>query len=169
MYYPTIWEDHVSSMPGVYVVSPYNESRRQYTIEEAGTAMVPGTPQDQTHFNNLETGVHDANLALSLALNFARQTGWRVDTLEKAAAPEVGTVSLTNTQKFPFNNSQKSVALTTPRENLNYIVEILSITGTGNVGEVDVTNRQVNGFKLSYTGSAAAVLVTYAVTGGFDK
>ena len=168
MYYPTKWLDHVTEFP----------NRRKITDNGDGTSMVEkdqgeviqqGTPQSATNFNNMEIGIHDANIAMSLFMNFARQMGWRVDALETATVQEVGTVSLTNTQKFPFNNSQKSVALANRRDNLNYIVVIVAVTGTGNIGEVEVTDRLVNGFKLNYTGSASAVSVTYAVIGGYDK
>lgn len=169
MYYPTNWEDHVNSMPGVYKIEVVDESKNHYSIQEAGEVMVPGTPQDQAHFNNLETGVHDANIAMSLILNFARQLGWRTDALETATVQEVGTVSLTNTQQFPFNSSKKSVALANRRDNLNYIVVIVAVTGSGNIGEVEVTDRLVNGFKLNYTGSAPSAAITYAVIGGYDK
>lgn len=111
----------------------------------------------------------DHAAAISLLLNFARQTGWRTDELEKAAAQEVGTVTLTNSLRFPFNNSKRTVALASERDNLNYIVVIVAVTGTGNIGEVEVTDRLVNGFKLNYTGSAANAAVTYAVIGGYDK
>lgn len=170
MYYPTSWEDHVNSMPGVYKIEVVDEAKNHYTIQEAGEVMVAGTPQDQAHFNNLEMGVHDAHIAMSLVLLFARQTEWRVSDLEVATAQETGTVTLTNTERYPFNNSQKTVALTNRRENTNYVIEILSVAGTGGcVGDIVCTDRLVNGFKIAHTGSAKSVTVTYAVIGGYDK
>ena len=47
------------------------------------------------------------------------------------------------------------------------MVDILSVSGYGNIGEVQVSDRQVNGFKLSYTGSAPSAEITYMVIGGF--
>ena len=111
----------------------------------------------------------DHSVAISLLLNYARQTAWRTDVLETATVQEVGTVSLTNSLRFPFNNSQKSVALANRRDNTSYVVVITAVTGTGNIGEIEVTDRLVNGFKIRHTGSANAVTVTYAVIGGYDK
>jgi len=161
------WLDHVTDPSNLFTV--VDNGNGTWTITPAGTVMQQGTPQDQTHFNNMEGGILDAHAAASLLLNFARQTGWRVDALEDATVQEVGTVTLTNSLKFPFNNSKQSVALATRRDNLNYIVVIVSVTGEGNIGEVEVTDRLVNGFKLNYTGSASSVAVTYAVIGGYDK
>lgn len=198
MYAPTKWEDHVSTLPGIVKLLVYDEAKNFYRISEAGEVMVPGTPQDQTNFNNMEDGILDAHIAtslllnyarqlewsladvatedlqdfataFSLLLNYARQTAWRTDALETATVQEVGTVSLTNSQHFPFNNSQKSVALENRRDNTNYVVVITAVTGTGNIGEIEVTDRLVNGFKIRHTGSANAVTVTYAVIGGYDK
>lgn len=169
MYAPTKWEDHVSTLPGIVKLLVYDEAKNFYRISEAGEVMVPGTPQDQTNFNNMEDGILDAHIATSLLLNYARQTAWRTDALETATVQEVGTVSLTNSQHFPFNNSQKSVALENRRDNTNYVVVITAVTGTGNIGEIEVTDRLVNGFKIRHTGSANAVTVTYAVIGGYDK
>ena len=78
-----------------------------------------------------------------------------------------GTATLTNSLDFPFNNSKKSVALSHSLDNANYEVVILSATAaTGNIGDIEITDRLVNGFKMAHTGSAASVTVTYAVIGG---
>ena len=60
------------------------------------------------------------------------------------------------------------MALANERDNKNYIVVIADVSGTGNVGEIEVTDRLVNGFKMAFTGSASSVTVTYAVIGGYD-
>jgi len=85
----------------------------------------------------------------------------------RAAIGESGTVTLTNTQTWPFNNSLYTVALQTPRDTMNYTVtvEIVSATG-GAAGAITVANKLLNGFQLSFDGSAASVTVRYNVTGG---
>lgn len=90
--------------------------------------------------------------------------------LGKLLSIESNTKALTNSLAYPFNNSKASVALATARDNLNYHIEIVSVTATGGpAGEILITDRQVNGFKMEFTGSASAVSVTYAVTGGFGS
>ena len=121
-----------------------------------------------TNFNNMEDGIGDDHSAAKLILNALRQSEWRIADLEKATIQETGTKALTNTNKFPFNNSKASVALTNTRDNLNYTVVIVGVTGTGNIGEVVVSERLVNGFKLEFTGSAKSAAVTYAVIGGYN-
>ena len=84
-----------------------------------------------------------------------------------AAAPSGGTVTLTNTQTYPFNNSGKTVALATPRDTLDYFVniEVVSETG-GSAGIVTVYNKLANGFSVKFDGSAKSVTIRYNVTGG---
>ena len=88
--------------------------------------------------------------------------------LAKLLSVESATKALTNSLEYPFNNSKASVALTNTRDNLYYQVEIISVTATGGpAGEILITDRQTNGFKMEFTGSATAVSVTYAMTGGY--
>ena len=127
-----------------------------------------GTQISATNLNQMDQGTQDARIAAELILNRLRQNEWRTDALEKATVQEVGTKTLTNTKSFPFNDSKATVALTNTRENLNYIVVIVEVTGSGNIGEVEVSDRLVNGFKLAFTGSAKSVTVKYAVIGGYN-
>lgn len=79
---------------------------------------------------------------------------------------EIGQVTLTNTLQYPFNNSQVTINLKKPRNTLDYIVYVEY--GGNNVGEVIVSGKQINGFKLEYTGSASSVAVKYYVRGGMQ-
>lgn len=79
---------------------------------------------------------------------------------------EAGTVTLTNDQAFPFNSSQVTVPLVTERANQNYIVDYEVTAAVGNVGDIIVSAKLVNGFKIEHTGSATSVTVKYQVLGG---
>lgn len=107
--------------------------------------------------NNMEDGISDTDAAIAA-----------LDTWKgKCTNIVTGTATLTNSLDFPFNNSKKSVALSHSLDNANYEVVILSATAaTGNIGDIEITERLVNGFKMAHTGSAASVTVTYAVIGG---
>jgi hypothetical protein len=129
----------------------------------------------KTLADSMEADIDDTHIAQRLMIIAHMQHGESIAALEKATVQEVGSVTLNNTisttalQKFLFNNSKASVALTNRRDNLNYTVVIVGVTGGGNIGEVEVSERLVNGFKLNFTGSATSVTVTYAVIGGYDK
>ncbi len=168
MYPVTIWVDETDEFEDRFTESLNDDGSITHT-KVRGTVYVEGTPQDAAHFNNLENGVYDAHSATLMLLNALRQIGWRVEDLEKATVQETGSVSLTNTLEFPFNNSKKTVALTNVRDNLNYIVVVVSKTGNGSIGEIEISERQVNGFKIEFTGSASSATVTYAVIGGYDQ
>ena len=168
MYPVTIWVDETDEFEDRYTETLNDDGTITHT-KVRGTVLVVGTPQDAAHFNNQEAGIYDAHAASLLLVNALRQLGWRVEDLEKATVQETGTVTLTNTLEFPFNDSKKTVALTNVRDNLNYIVVVVSKTGNGNIGEIEISDRQVNGFKIEFTGSAPSASVTYAVIGGYDQ
>ena len=108
----------------------------------------------------------DGDLATTLIMNRLRQHIWQNE--DDALICEEGTVSMTNNQKFPFNNSQKTVALVKAQKNTKYVVIVEDVTA-GNVGDIIVTDKQVNGFKIAYTGSAASATAKYTVIGGIIK
>ena len=166
-YIPVGWKDRRVQRPRTYTEVMNSDGSRTDT-PAPGEVQEPGTQQSATNFNHMDDGIFDASIAEALLLNFVRQSEWRIADLEKATVQETGTVTLTNSQEFPFNNSQVSVALTNRRDNLNYVVVIVSATGNGNVGEIEVSDRLVNGFKIAHTGSATSVAVTYAVIGGYN-
>lgn len=87
------------------------------------------------------------------------------------ALGESHTVTLTNTQKFPFNSTVDSpvtVALTTRRKNLFYSVEPEVTAHSGPVGEIRITGKQLNGCKVSFDGCGKSVTMTLRVKGGMS-
>ena len=160
-YTKTVWKDESDQYEGRYQETMNGDGTITHELVR-GEVYVEGTPMDANHFNHMEGGIFDAHEELV-------NQDERISDQEAQTTPEAHTVTLTNSQEFPFNNSAQSVALTTARDNINYIVQVLSVTATGNVGEIEVTDRQVNGFKIGYTGSAPSATVTFIVTGGFDE
>lgn len=79
---------------------------------------------------------------------------------------EEGEVTLTNSDVYPFNSSLQSVALQTEQADTSYAVIAEVVSSNGDAGEVNVSDRQVNGFKLAYTGGATSAVVHYYVIGG---
>ncbi len=129
------------------------------------SAVVDGLADDLADLVT-EAGVInlDGDLASTLILNRLRQHIWQME--DEALVCEIGSVSLTNSLKFPFNDSKKSVALSKTQKNVNYSVTAWTESEAGNVGEIKVTDKQVNGFKVGYSGSAKSVTVKYIVIGG---
>ena len=78
------------------------------------------------------------------------------------------TVTLTNTQEYPFNNSVKTVSLPQGRNHVDYTVtaEVVEYSG-GFPGEIIISAKLQNGFKVAFTGSAKSVTVKLYVKGGF--
>lgn len=175
----TYWEDHVLSETNKFTVQPATSLGDEvYNITPFGTVMQQGTFQDAAHFNSVEEGLTAEEVAANLALILGRQALWMAqdnaadigdlsDDMEKLHTVETGTKTLTNSSKYPFNNSQATVALVTARDNGNYVVVASVQSATGNVGEIVVTDQLANGFKIAFTGSATSVTVAYKVIGGY--
>lgn len=85
--------------------------------------------------------------------------------IEDLVICESGSVILANTLAYPFNNSQVTIALANTQLDTDYAV-IAEVGNQANTGEITVFDKQVNGFKMAYTGSAASVTVNYYVLGG---
>lgn len=171
MYRPLLWLDHAITPANTYQI--ITNSDGTVTLIPEGTVIQQGTNLSAFNFNHMEEGIFDVHIAASLLLNFSRQTGWRVDELEKWVKAhniiEVGTSELTNNLRFPFNNSKKSVALQKTQNSTNYIVMTSVLSSSGNVGEVEVSDKLTNGFKLAYNGSASTATIKYIVIGGFNE
>ncbi len=121
-----------------------------------------GTPQDEYHFNNLETGTDGANLLAEFLTEVVFKNQKRLDNVDG----EVITRTLTNTKDFYFNNSVQTVAIASQRDTLDYRVDVEVQGDVVNVGDVVVFDKQQNGFKVKYTGSAPSVTVKLYVRGG---
>ena len=76
--------------------------------------------------------------------------------------------TLSNTQEYPFNNSVKTVSLPQERNHVDYTVsaEVVEYFG-GFPGEILISAKLLNGFKVASTGSAKSVTVKLYVKGGF--
>ena len=109
----------------------------------------------------------DGDVASKLIINVLRQHIWQNE--DDALICEEGTKTLTNTKRFPFNDSKASVSLAKSQKNTKYVIIAEPSTVAGNIGDINVSDRLTNGFKLAFTGSAKSVTVKYYVIGGFIK
>ena len=107
----------------------------------------------------------DGDIASKLIINALRQHIW--DSEEKALVCEDGTVTLTNSKKYPFNDSKQTIALTKTQKNQKYVIIAQITASTGSAGDIVVSDKAVNGFKMAFTGGAKNATVKYYVIGGF--
>ena len=169
MHNQTEWKDHVTQYP----------SRRQLTTNPDGTTDVAkaqgeviqqGTPQSATNFNNQENGIQDSYTAFAVLMQYFMQfERWVREKIADYAAEflnEIKTVTLNNSDIFPFNNSVQTISLTTVRKTLNYDVTWEVTSTNGNVGDISITDKQLNGFKLAFDGSTTSVTLKIRIKGG---
>ena len=163
MYEAKMWQDHVTQYEDRYIETKNDDGTINH-IPVEGEIIQQGTPQNATNFNHLEEGVTNAGeLAALMALTTMQQA-----RSIKNMTGEVITTTLTNSQQYPFNNSVKTIALAVSRNHKDYTVEaeVLEAVG-GFAGDIEVTEKLENGFKIATTGSATSVTVKIFVKGGF--
>ena len=158
-----IWKDHVTQFSNRY--REVNNADGTITHEAVeGEVIQEGTPQNAENFNDLEQRVLASGEVAGLALLKVKMAESRIKGLQG----EIIETTLTNTKEYPFNNSKKTVALKTPRGNLDYTVNVeADADGAGGVGDIKITDKQLNGFKIEYTGAAKSVSVKCTVQGGY--
>lgn len=142
MYNKTIWQDHV--------------------VDQNGQVIQQGTPLSARNMNSIENGIFETYELGAVLTQQVMQHKRLLADLEG----EVGQVTLTNTQAYPFNNSKITVALQKARDTLNYTVQTEIISANGFPGDIKISDKQLNGFKIEFTGSATSVTVKYIVRGG---
>lgn len=154
-YKKTKWQDHVTEHQNRYREVENGDGTTTHEPVE-GEVLQQGTPQSAKNFNNMEDGIFQAT---EMAAETARAI-LHTNQLLKRVAGETIETTLTNTFIYPFNNSKKTIALTKPRDTLNYTVTVEAESlDKGAVGVVKVTDKQLNGFKVEFTGSAKSVAI----------
>lgn len=155
------WKDHVVEFPNRFTK---DEANGYVTLQKApGKVKQQGTPQSATNFDIMDLAAFEAMLMASEASRALIHMG---DTVGGLVGEKI-TVTLTNTQAYPHNNSKKTVQLPVSRNNMDYTVEceVVSVTG-GSVGDFEFSDKLLNGFKIAFTGSAKSVTVNCYVRGG---
>ena len=162
MYQPTNWVDHVTTKRNIFKEIELDNGYVEHVPVE-GEILQQGTPMDASRFNNMEMGIFGNNLKIMELLRLAQMFNRELQGL----SGETGIITLTNSQVYPFNDSGLVVALQTPRDTTDYFVDTEIISNTrGFAGQIIITNKLLNGFRISYTGSAASIQIRYSVRGG---
>lgn len=161
------WIDEAVEYPDRYTMRTMSNNMVTLT-PSPGIVDTEGTPQSAVNFNHIECGVLDTNVALSILALHLNIMEDEVNLQETETTPEVGSVTITNSSKFPFGSKVQTVALSAKRSTLNYDVSILEAVASDAkpVGDIVISNKQTNGFGLSYSGSAKSVTIKYRVIGG---
>lgn len=169
MHNQTEWKDHVTQYPNRRRLTT-NPDGSTEVVKEQGEVIQQGTPQSATNFNNQENGIQDSHTAFAVLLQYFMQfERWVREKIADYAAEflnEIKTVTLNNSDIFPFNNSVQTISLTTVRKTLNYDVSWEVTSANGNVGDISITDKQLNGFKISFDGSATSVTLKIRIKGG---
>lgn len=180
MYNQTQWQDRVTEFENRFRETQNPDGTFTHTPVD-GEVIQVGTPQNQTNFNNIENGIQDVTIAWQfLAWDYLQKQHLVEEPPAEEQPPEepvvipaeeVHTVTLTNTEKLPFNttvDTPRTVALNSARNNTSYSVETEITARSGPVGEIIISDKALNGFKISYTGSGKSVTVVIRINGGIE-
>ena len=139
-----------------------------------GEVLKTGTSQSAENFNNMEGGILENSLLLAEATRVLKEHDRDIE----AMTGEMHVIYLYNTAKYPANNSKKTIALKQPRNNTDYIIAARVVSAVmpngvaidgdpaGTAGNIVVTDKLLNGFKVQYTGNAKEVTLEVEVQGG---
>lgn len=157
-----VWKDHAVAPGNTYTVTENDDGT--ITLTPAGKIIQQGTNMSAVNFNNMETGIFAANVTAAEAMQLIRLMKDKAEALEGFILE----ATLTNSQKYPFNNSIKTLALGSEnvRNSKDYTVIVEAEAADGFVGDINITDKMLNGFKIAYTGSASSVQVKCYVQGG---
>ena len=169
MHNQTEWKDHVTEYPNRRTITENPDG--SVDVEKAqGEVIQQGTPQSATNFNNQENGIQDTHAATAVFfqyfMQFDRWVSQKVADFAAEFLNEIQTVTLANTKTFPFNDSVQTISLDTARKTLNYDVSWEVTAANGNVGDIIVSEKQLNGFKVAFDGSATSVTLKIRIKGG---
>lgn len=131
-------------------------------LDQNGNTLQEGTLHDEVNMNRMEDGILESDLMVTMLVQQTIQQKKVLADLEG----EIGQTTLTSSDTFPFNNSIKTIALSKHRDNMDYRILTEIINADGEVGHIRISDKQLNGFKVEFTGSAKNVTVKYYVQGG---
>lgn len=167
------WVDRVTQFVNRFKET--NNSDGSITHERVdGEVLKTGTAQSAANFNNMEGGILENSLLLAEATRVLKEHGRDIE----AMTGEMHVIYLYNTAKYPTNNSKKTIALKQPRNNTDYIIAARVVSAVmpngvvidgdpaGTAGNIVVTDKLLNGFKVQYTGNAKEVTLEVEVQGG---
>lgn len=164
MYSNLLWLDHAVTPDRTFRKTDNQDGT--ITLTPAGRVIQQGTNMSAANFNNMEMGISDVDLAAHLLVMLTRDILRKTETLISETTVEEKTVILKNTAKYPFNSSEQSVSLQKNRITKNYIVDVEIVSANGNIGEIVITDKTLNGFKVAYTGSATEAKFNLKIIGG---
>ena len=119
----------------------------------------------QAQIETLEESAGADEVAIGELMHVMRGVTDRIEAHETV----VLTASLTNSEAYPFNDSITTLAFgnSQTRSTTDYSVTFYVVSSTGGfVGDIIVSDKMLNGFKVEYTGSATAATIKCFVQGG---
>lgn len=167
-----IWKDHVVKNPNRNKVTDLGNGYSD-VVPAPGEVVQQGDPLNAENFNRMESGILDVSLAVQFVITqiqhmmtYAKKMH---DDFTNEFLNEIGNVTLSNTSVYPFNSSGATISMKKARKTMNYDITYEITSSDGIVSDVIIYDKQLNGFKLRFEGSAKSVTIQYRIKGGMLK
>lgn len=161
LYNATKWLDHVTQYPMRRKITQ-NSDGTSDIVRAEGDVIQQGTPRNAKNYNNMEGGI----LANQIHILVLQQEMLQQQRALKENHGEFGEVEITNTNKYPFSSPAVTIPIKEKRANVDYTVQVEVMETDGNIEVVEILDKQLNGFKIAFKGSAKNVKLKYKITGG---
>lgn len=145
--------------------------------QQTGAVLVEGTPVNEVNLNRLEAGMLISHLDIgtlaAMLATIGRQSAAELEKWRKQRIVQ-GTATITSSGGGPgtyFRASDPFVDIAfTPdvlpqinAPNYAVLIEVVSASDWGAVGELIVSNKAQNGFRVTMTGSATSVTFRWTI------
>jgi hypothetical protein len=155
------FEDRRTSKSNTYSVVQ-NADGTITLIPVTGDIIAAGTPLTSVTFDPVEHGINEAVIMADiLAVQMLQVQRDLANTYA-----EVGSVTVSTSENYPFNTASATVALKTARNTLDYIV-IPYCNETTQGRAIRIKDRQLNGFKVEVEDCPKkGIEIKYFILGG---
>jgi len=161
MYDLISWKNRRTEISNTYSITENKDGTIKLT-PFVGEVIEAGTGFNQINMNNMDYGINEAIIMGGLASVQLRQHQRELENTYF----EVGSVTVSTTEVYPFNTASTTVAMKTARNTLDYIV----IPFCDNLLQgraIRIKDKQLNGFKVEVEDCPKSqVTIKYFIFGG---
>lgn len=161
MYDLILWKNRRTEISNTYSIKE-NEDGTITLTPVVGEVIEPGTSFNQTNMNNMDFGINEAMVIANMAILGVRQCQRELGNTYF----EIGSVSVSSAEDYPFNTASVTVAMKEKRNTLDYVV--MAFCDDLQQGRaIRIKDKQLNGFKVEVEDCPKKpVTIKYFILGG---
>lgn len=156
-----LWKNRRTELNNTYEITQNADGTITLT-PVVGEVIEAGTSFNQDNMNRMDYGINEAMIIANLAIVQLRQHQRELENTYF----EIGSVSVSTTEQYPFNTKSVTVDIKSPRNSLDYIV--LPFCDNLKQGRtIRIKDKQLNGFKVEVEDCPKEpITIKYFILGG---